>query len=660
MVASAVERRPAVPTDWLRLLAPNSERVEFATRLGLICALSTLVTLTYQTPEPALAAYIAFFFNRPERTASLILSLVLPLVIAVVIALTFLVARFVIDDPMWRVISIAVISFVLLFLGSASKLRPIAAIVALVAGYTLALLGTIQTGELATRGFLYLLLDFGIVAGVTLIVNLLVAPAPRRTAERAIADRLELSAAVLRDSEDPARGELSAQVREGVASTLEQLRFAGIEKSAPPGVLRALEHEALSAFALMSAVEALAANPEIEVPGAVRLRLADAVEELARRAPQDRYSVEPNLELPSEAHLSPLAQDLVNEIRDATRRFAEPDTRGQAPNTTKRTFFVEDAFSNPEHVQYALKTTAAAVFCYLLYSLLDWPGIHTCFVTIYIVAQTTAAESVQKLTLRIIGCLVGAAAGVAAIIFLVPALTSVGGLMIAVFIGAWAGAYVAAGSPRISYAGFQIAFAFFLCIIQGSGPSFDLTVARNRIIGILIGNLVAYCALVYVWPASVTRRVDPALAAAFRQLAKLASAQEPRERRLLASQAQGALRQIQSDLDLSRYEPPSVRSPPAWLSARRRVVENSQSVGTLLLIGANTPELSRVDARTRLGRLATCVTRSGDSERLPPLATESPHGWQTLPARVDRRLRALEETLVPDVGATEASDRVRR
>src|SRR5215472_8796197 len=107
MAANAVERQSAGHTNWLRLLAPNSEQLEFATRLALICALTTLVTEIYQTPEPALAAYFAFFFNRSERTESLILSIVLPLLIAVVIALIFLLANLVVDDAMWRVISIA-------------------------------------------------------------------------------------------------------------------------------------------------------------------------------------------------------------------------------------------------------------------------------------------------------------------------------------------------------------------------------------------------------------------------------------------------------------------------------------------------------------------------------------------------------------------------
>ena len=90
-------------------------------------------------------------------------------------------------------------------------------------------------------------------------------------------------------------------------------------------------------------------------------------------------------------------------------------------------------------------------------------------------------------------------------IFLIPYLTSITALMVVVFVGALAAGYVSAGSERISYAGFQIAFAFFLCVIQGSSPAFDLSTARDRVIGILLGNVVAYL-VVYQCLASQRRQ----------------------------------------------------------------------------------------------------------------------------------------------------------
>lgn len=645
MVANASERHEAPRRSWRQLLAPSPERLEFATRLALICGLTTLMTEIYQTPEPALAAYLPFFYNRPERTLSVILSVAFTLVIAVVIALVFAIANLVVDDAMWRVASIAVVSFGFLFLASASQLRPIAGTVALVISYALAELGTVQTGELATRALLYIELAVAIPAGISIVVNLLLAPAPRRTVEQALADRLRLSAAVLRGPASLARGELAASVREGVAPLLEELRLAALERSAPGRDLAVLRQATLSALSLMSAVDAFASSPEVELPDAVRTRLADTLEKMAQILRRGAYPVGVTLELPADANLSPLARELLASARDAVTRFAEPESPGSVRPTKNEGFLVEDAFTNPEHVQFALKATAAALFCYLLYSLLDWPGIHTCFLTCYIVAQTTVAESVEKLSLRLIGCLIGATVGIAAIVFVLPALTSIGGLMIAVFVGGWAGAYVAGGSPRISYAGFQLAFAFFLSILQGSAPAFDLTIARDRIVGIIIGNLVAYFALAHLWPVSISGRVDRALAAALKQLARVVSATRPGERRVQAAEALGSLRAAESDLELTRYEPRSIRSSPAWLATRQQAIENAQSLSALLLVSTNPGESSRVDTATRLERLATTLSTPSSTAPASQSVAESAHGCQTLSARISGRLRALEETL---------------
>jgi multidrug resistance protein MdtO len=419
--------------------------------------------------------------------------------------------------------------------------------------------------------------------------------------EQGIAERLEVCACVLRNPDDPARAQLKAFLREGVAPILTHLKLTGVEKSAPPADIAALRQATLSSWTLINAVETLKSHPEATLSRAVRTRIADTLDEMASILRRGGYPVDIALELPLEGVP---ASAFLGEIQEAVTHFAAPVGEMPPPEKEAGGFLAKDAFTNPEHVQYALKTTAAAVFCYVLYSLLDWSGIHTCFLTVYIVAQTTAAESVEKLSLRIVGCLVGAVAGYAAIIFLVPALTSIGGLMVVVFVGAWGAAYVAAGSPRISYAGFQIAFAFFLCVIQGSGPAFDLTVARDRVIGILLGNLVAYVALVHVWPATVTKRIDPAFATVLKRLQKLVSVKNTNERRLLAAEAHTALTAVESDIDLARYEPPKICATREWLSIRRDAAAEARTLSTLLLVGPGQDVVSQTPVASRLEALA--------------------------------------------------------
>ena len=156
----------------------------------------------------------------------------------------------VINDPMWRVISMALISFGLLFLGSASKLRPVAGIIALIVGYEVSTRGeSQQVGELGTRGLLYAWLFVGFPAGISIIVDLLLGPSPRRLAKRAIGRRLQLSAAMLQIPDERIRWEFRARLREG-AEIEEWLGLTDREKTSAAGDIAALRQAAYSTVTL--------------------------------------------------------------------------------------------------------------------------------------------------------------------------------------------------------------------------------------------------------------------------------------------------------------------------------------------------------------------------------------------------------------------------
>lgn len=627
-----------------RQLAPRPGRFEFTTRLALICALTVLVVEIYQTPDPALTVYVAFFLSRDSRTMSLIIDIVFVVLITLLIGFIVLVAMIVINDPMWRVISMSVISIGILFVASASKLRPLGGTIALIVGYGLDLMGTIPLGigEVATRGLLYAWLFVGIPAGVSMVVNLLLAPAPRRLAEQAIARRLQISAAMLQSPDEPTRSQFKEHLREGVEEIQEWLSLAGREKTSEPQDLAALRQAAYSTVTLMSAIDVMDRRPEAQLAIPLREYLAQVLREMSAIFKSGGYPIKIAWEAPEASRpLAPLEADVVADIKEAIVGFAVSRSLDEPPEERKTSsgFFAPDAFTNPDYLQYALKTTAAAMFCYILYSLLDWSGIHTAFITCYIVSLGTTAETVEKLTLRISGCLIGAVAGYGAIIFLIPYLTSITALMILVFVGALASGYVAAGSERISYAGFQMAFAFFLCVIQGPAPAFDLTVARDRVIGILIGNVVVYLLFTNLWPVSVSKRIDPAIAAVLRRLSTMMTV-DPQSRRVLASEAQSGLAEIETNISLASYEPSGVCPTAAWLAARRGVAEEIGALESLLLISADDSATTRTQIANRLETLAT---RFAPSEiKLP---TNPQVEWSTSPLLhiIDGSLLRLEE-----------------
>ena len=665
LALEAIERRGVLISGLLRLLEPRPGRLAFASRLALICALTTLIVEIYQTPDAALTTYIVFFLNKPDRVESVILDVVFTILITLLVGLVILLAKLFLDDPLWRVAVTSAFSVGFLFVAFASKLRPFGGIITLIVGYALDVLGTLHSGELATRATLYVWLFIAIPAGVSVAVNLVLGPPPRGLAEQAIAARLRIAASLLRKPDQPTRSAFVACLREGTGEIQAWLKLAGIEKTSPPQDLAALRQAAQSTAAILSWVDVVSRDAARLIPGPLLERLAQTLEDMAAVVLKGAYPIEiafaPDNAIAA-ACLPPHSVRLWADMCDLLARFSEPPQsdspptllptaapartpmqaplRATAPRPTQSVpqarpspkpasspqpptaaksggFFLPDAFTNPEYIRYALKTTAAAMFCYVLYSLLDWPSIHTCFITCYIVSLGTTAETVEKLTLRIAGCIIGGAAGIAAIVYVLPHMTAIQDLLGVVFLGALASAWVAAGSPRISYAGFQMAFAFFLCVIQGPSPEFDLTIARDRVIGILLGNVVVYLLFTRLWPVNVAKGIDPGIVAILRQLSSMAVAPTPATRRSLAAQAQGTLGTLEQSLDLARYEPPAIRPPESWLRARRATTGEIGALQGPLLASAGRESSFDADVARRLHEVAENLQAQHRATTLP-------------------------------------------
>ncbi|KVG80903.1 fusaric acid resistance protein [Burkholderia ubonensis] len=622
MARPAADVRPPGPRELLRLLAPFPGRASMAVRVALICTLTVLVTSAYGTPEAAISAYVVFFLNRADRVTSVVLATAMMLVITVVIALVLGVAIFSIEYSVLRVACMAVLSVGLLYLTSASKLRPVGAILAMIVGFGLDELGLVPGGEAATRALLYTWLMVAIPVGIAIVVNLLIAPSPRRLAGAQLAKRLRLAAHRLR-GEDDGRAAFDASLREGDKQLLTWLKLSKLEGTSSAADVAALRQAVASSTAILVAVALADREPGARLPDAFAAPAAATLDEMAGMLERGGYPVDVTLALPPADALAPLARVVATDLHAAITRFAEPGATAAAPPPAPRGgFFLPDARTNPDHIRYALKTTVAAMFCYLLYSQLDWSGIHTCFITCYMVSLGSTAETVEKLTLRIAGCIVGALAGTAALVFVVPSLSSIGHLMALVFVGAGLAAWVAFGSPRIAYAGFQIAFAFFLCVIQGAGPGFDLTLARDRTIGILLGNVVVYLVFTRIWPVSIGKQVDAALAALVDQWRRLAQIAQPAERRAQAADAFARHGAIAQDLGLIHYEPSWVRPAPAWLAARRRTLAELGALeGPLFLLAERMPGDAAIGARlARVAELRDAESGTGAERHAPAAA----------------------------------------
>ena len=205
-----------------------------------------------------------------------------------------------------------------------------------------------------------------------------------------------------------------------------------------------------------------------------------------------------------------------------------PDAPNESSHSPKsKSLFASDAFTNPAHVHFALKVTLAAMFCYIVYEAIDWSGIHTALITCTFIALETTGATLHKGVLRIGGCVIGGALALLTIVFLMPHMETIASLIVVVACASAVAGWVATGNEMISYAGLQLAFAFFYSVFQGYAPDTDLDNVRNRVVGILFGLIVTGIVFAYIWPEHTIDRLRDALRAALRQLARLLEIPRP-------------------------------------------------------------------------------------------------------------------------------------
>jgi multidrug resistance protein MdtO len=189
----------------------------------------------------------------------------------------------------------------------------------------------------------------------------------------------------------------------------------------------------------------------------------------------------------------PLLSELESMIALIPSAFAgessmDPRLQILEPPPSSNRIFVEDAFTNPKHLRFVLSGTLAAMICYVLYVSLNWPGISTSVTTCVLTALTNVGASRQKQVLRIAGALLGGFVfGLGAQIFILPNIDSISGFAVLIAFVTAVAAWVSTSSSRLSYAGMQIALAFYLINLSEFRIQTSLSVGRDRAIGVLLG-----------------------------------------------------------------------------------------------------------------------------------------------------------------------------
>lgn len=182
-----------------------------------------------------------------------------------------------------------------------------------------------------------------------------------------------------------------------------------------------------------------------------------------------------------------------------------------------------DAFSNPDHILFALRGCLAASSCYVIYNAIAWPGISTAVTTCLLTALSTVGSSRQKQMLRLTGAVAGGfLIGMGSQVFILPYLDSIGGFTILFVCVTALSSWLITSSPRLSYFGIQVALAFYLINLQEFKMQTSLGVARDRVAGILLGLFMMWFVFDQLWGTPAGVQMKRAFVSSFRLLAQLA------------------------------------------------------------------------------------------------------------------------------------------
>jgi multidrug resistance protein MdtO len=251
-------------------------------------------------------------------------------------------------------------------------------------------------------------------------------------------------------------------------------------------------------------------------------------------------------------------------ISEIFQRDAIVDDSHNAPaGDWWRALFLPDTFENPEYIRFAFVGCLAATICYVLYNALDWPGIGTTSVlTCVVTALGTLGTSLQAQFLRFAGFIVGGLVfGISAQILILPGIDSIFGFALffaaAIAIAAW----FATSSPRLSLFGVQMSLVFFFVHLQDYQIQTDLTVARDKVLGVLLGIIVMGFIFDRFGTKSDAEQLQKLLVRNMRMLAQLGVCPVAGDRAIAVSQISRLRTQIndnfasqESQTDAARFE----------------------------------------------------------------------------------------------------------
>ena len=492
--------------DWLRgaarflarELAPFPGRANVMLRCMLTSAIVIVTSMALEIPELALSLLVLFYVTQANVVMTRLVGFMFIFGSTLAIGLSILLLKFTFDYPLVRIVVASVLFFCSVYLIRVLRIGIVFFIVAIVIIYVQSFVDQTDQADVLIRAVLWVWVAVNYTIALALVVNTLLLPAePQLQLREAIhrqLDAVQKRLGELIDGRANVEPIPVSAVQRGALTLQKLLRFSTMRDA------RYREHQAmqLACIATVSRLHRAASLLPHEWPGGAdashamlgELRAnAQALDEAVMMRTPYRYTSSTAPEDRATAEAIPAAAEMQRALRsysDLTTNDADsaaPAGRAAASEP----LLAPDAWTNPVYLRFSLKTLLTVLACYVFYNAVDWQGVHTIMLTCLIVALPGLGASTQRALLRIAGALAGSALALFMVVFVVPQLESIVGLLLMTLPIVALAAWISAGSERISYAGVQLMFTFSLALLAQFAPTTNLTEIRDRMVGILLG-----------------------------------------------------------------------------------------------------------------------------------------------------------------------------
>jgi len=519
-------------------LTPYPGRAWLVGRMTIAATIVMVLVMTFRVPYGAIGAIVTFFLSRENVSATLRSSITAVVVFAVATLYTILGIMMMVADPLTHFLWITASLFLAFFLIRIIPQYFIAVCFAFTLAGVIPLWDeTLLSVNTRTENTLWLGYSVVIGAAVTVAVEYVFHRVrPITAVTEASEGRLQAVEDVLQQiaGDVPLSGNLGKEISLYSALGTSRERRLLLRSSYPAEFIARANLAVVLVGRLVDLAASLCAvrrTRPIALTSTDRDRclcLAQEVSSLRRSLRQRQLPLAINIVGRPEPSDLPFLSEmertvgLIPQAFSGTKGAPELFLPASIARDVKSRFLVPDAFSNPDHLKFAVRGTLATMLAYVTYQAIDWPGLSTAIATCIITALSTIGASRQKQFLRLVGAIIGGFGfGMGAQIFLLPHLDSIAGFTILFAVVTAIAAWIATATPRLSYVGVQLALAFYLINLQEFTAQTSLAIARDRVVGVLLGLICMWLIFDRLWVRDALREMQETFSRSVRMLAEL-------------------------------------------------------------------------------------------------------------------------------------------